>query len=367
MSGGVLASHSKWLPVGLQEHQVSLGEGGTPLLKMARLPKTEGVELEMWAKYEGSNPTGSFKDRGMAVAVAHILSEGGTSVACASTGNTSASAAAYAAKAGLRCVVLLPAGKVATGKIAQAAAYGAKIIAIRGSFDDAMRAVRELENDGFAIVNSINPYRIQGQKTIVFEVIEELSAVPDVHALPVGNAGNITAHFIGYCEAAGMGTPACSFCGGDCQLKNPVTMFTSMPRLLGVQAAGAAPFLSGKPVDKPETVATAIRIGNPQSWQAANIAIAKTGGKVIAVADAELLRVQKALAALEGIFCEPASAAGVAGVLAEAKAGNIHKGARVVCTLTGSGLKDPEAICTQSAVVEVDADIGSIVKAIGRQ
>ena len=362
---GLISQHANWLPSGLQEHEVSLGEGGTPLLPLQRLAAAEEVEIELWAKYEGQNPTGSFKDRGMAVAVAHALAEGQTSLLCASTGNTSASAAAYAARAGLPCRVILPAGKVAAGKLVQAIALGARIISISGGFDDAMRAVRELGGGLVAVVNSTNPYRLQGQKTVAFEVIDELGFVPDVHALPVGNAGNITAHWMGYCEAAGIATEACSFCQGKCSLLNKNNLNTdSTPELLGVQAEGAAPFVVGEPIEEPQTVASAIRIGNPQSWDAARIAIRDSGGRMIAVSDPELLRVRAALAAKEGIFCEPASAAGLAGVLAEAKAGRIVAGARVVCTLTGTGLKDQESVDRTGMIIETASDCASIARCL---
>lgn len=322
---------------------LSLGEGGTPLIPLLNLPAAAGVDLSLWVKYEGLNPTASFKDRGMAIAVAAAAADGIPGVICASTGNTSASAAAYAARANLVCLVLIPAGKVATGKIAQAVAHNATIVQIDGNFDDAMRAVRGFADSGrVAVVNSINPMRLQGQKTAAFEIIEALGAAPDYHALPVGNAGNITAHWIGYSEAAGRGTAACRHCGGKCATCRPLAGGEAPPKMVGVQAAGAAPFIAGNPVENPDTVATAIRIGNPQSYAEAQTVLEESGGWMQAVEDEDILHTQRQLAALEGVFCEPASAASVAGVLQDAKRGRIPAGARVVCTLTGHGLKEPD-------------------------
>lgn len=299
----------------------------------------------------------------MAVAVAAAKHNGSNTVVCASTGNTSASAAAYAATAGLVCVVLLPAGKVARGKLAQARIHGAKTYAIDGNFDDAMEIVKQFDDSMCAVVNSINPMRIQGQKTVAFEVIDQLGGAPDIHALPIGNAGNITAHWIGYCEAAGQQTAACGLCDQNCKFP-VVTVSASRPRLLGVQASGAAPFIHGKPIANPETVATAIRIGNPQSWQFAQTALAESGGTVVAVSDAQLLAAQSQLASLEGIFCEPASAASVAGLIIQAQAGKIAPGSKVVCTLTGNGLKDPDAISGTEEIPVIAADHEQIRKLI---
>lgn len=348
MMGGVLLRYRDRLPAiageAAQLAGYSLGEGSTPLIPLHNLPQAEGVGgAHLWVKYEGLNPTASFKDRGMAVAVASAAAAGMRCVVCASTGNTSASAAAYAARAGMACLILLPLGKVAAGKIAQAVAHNAVIVQIEGDFDDAMRAVRAHGDSGeVAVVNSINPMRLQGQKTAAFEVIEDLAGTPDYHALPVGNAGNITAHWIGYSEAAGRGTAACSHCKGECGICTPLPGGEMPPVMLGYQAAGAAPFLSGAPVQQPETVATAIRIGNPQSFAAAQTALEESGGWVGAVRDEEILHMQRQLAALEGVFCEPASAASVAGVVKDIRSGRIPAGARVVCTLTGHGLKEPD-------------------------
>ena len=341
MKSGVIKTHGARLPLPDNAPNLTLGEGNTPLL-----PLTLGGEygIKLHAKFEGANPTGSFKDRGMVVAVAAAIAKGARAVLCASTGNTSASAAAYAARAGLVCAVLLPEGKVAAGKIAQAVIHGAKIIRVRGNFDDAMSAVRFFEDKGeVAVVNSINPMRLQGQKTAAFEVCRQLGDAPDYHALPVGNAGNITAHWIGYAELCGISYKECAHCSGDCQFTN-TNPESKAPKMLGYQAEGAAPFLTGKPVQNPETIATAIRIGNPQSFNAAKAALKQSGGRISAVSDDEILKTQQTLAQIEGIFCEPASAASVAGVLKDAAAGKFEKGARIVCTLTGHGLKDPDIV-----------------------
>lgn len=358
MKQGLVTTFADRLPDGLVPHEVTLGEGATPLLRLRHLPDKHGIDCEVWVKFEGANPTGSFKDRGMAVAVTAARAKGARAVICASTGNTSASAAAFAAAAGMACIVLLPAGKVAAGKLAQATAHGARSYVLRGNFDDAMRAVQATTAEDVVIVNSINPMRIQGQKTIAFEIIAALGRTPDLHALPVGNAGNITAHWIGYSEAAGLPTAACTHCGDTCSFGTDGT--GNRPRLLGVQAAGAAPFLAGKPVAKPETVATAIRIGNPQSWDQAQAAMRESEGKFMAVDDATLLATQLELASLEGVFCEPASAAGVAGVIAESRAGNLAAGSLVVCTLTGHGLKDPDAVATTAHFQEIEPDAATI-------
>ena len=315
---------------------VSLGEGGTPLIHSPRLSEKVGRGCEVFVKYEGLNPTGSFKDRGMTVAVSKALERGAKTLICASTGNTSASAAAYAARAGMRCAVVLPAGKIASGKMAQAFAYGARIVAIEGNFDQALEIVRALgEREDFAIVNSINPDRIAGQKTAAFEIVDELGDAPDLHLLPVGNAGNITAYWAGYEEFRAAGKA------------------TRSPRMIGFQAEGAAPIFHGEVVARPETVATAIRIGNPASWSQANRAIEESGGTIDIVSDEEILDAQRWLASAEGIFVEPASAAPIAGLLARVQrrrirrafnASSIPDGCRIVCTVTGHGLKDPEVV-----------------------
>lgn len=361
---GLIATHAARLPAELAAHAITLGEGSTPLLRLNHLPDEHGIDIEIWVKFEGANPTGSFKDRGMVVAVTAAKARGARAVICASTGNTSAAAAAFAAAASLACIVLLPAGKVAAGKLAQATAHGARCFLLEDNFDAAMAAVLANQSDAVEIVNSTNPMRIQGQKTLAFEVVEQLGRVPDVHALPVGNAGNITAHWIGYSELAGQPTKACLHCGGDCSF--PATDNTKRPRMLGVQAAGAAPFITGAPVAAPETVASAIRIGNPQSWDPAHAVIAESGGSFMAVDDETLLATQLELASREGVFCEPASAAGVAGVLAQAKAGLIESGSVVVCTLTGHGLKDPDAVSATASFEKLGSDHGELEKILSQ-
>lgn len=320
---GLIDRFSSRLPVTDKTPRISLGEGNTPLIRLENIPRALGVDMDMYVKYEGLNPTGSFKDRGMTMAVSKAVEKGAKAIICASTGNTSASAAAYAARAGITAFVLIPDGKIAMGKLAQAMMHGAIIIQINGNFDDGMRLVKEVaEHAPVTIVNSINPYRIQGQKTAAFEVAQELSCAPDFHCLPVGNAGNITAHWMGYKEIA-------SEVGGQ-------------PRMLGYQAAGAAPFLRGGPVDNPETVATAIRIGHPQSWDKAWVVKEESNGWFDELIDDEILAAQKLLAQEEGVFCEPASAASLAGALRDIANGKIPQGSKVVCTLTGNGLKDPD-------------------------
>ena len=335
------------LPIAPETEAVSLHEGGTPLIELAHLPRELGTRCRILVKFEGLNPTGSFKDRGMTVAVTRAREEGRRAIVCASTGNTAASAAAYAARAGMTCFVLIPEGNVALGKIAQSIMHKAEILQIQGNFDDGMRLVREAAGElPIAIVNSINPYRLQGQKTAAFEVVEALGAAPDYHCLPVGNAGNITAHWIGYSELAACvepATAACTFCAGVCPF--PCEAAIGMrPRMVGYQAAGAAPFLRGAWVDAPETRATAIRIGHPQSWEHAWEASRESNGWFDECSDEEILAMQRSLAAREGVFCEPASAAAVAGAARDIARGRIEDGSVVVCTLTGHGLKDPSVV-----------------------
>lgn len=361
MTSGLISRFRRRLPLSAAAPELTLGEGNTPLLPLPHL--ADGIEI--FVKVEGANPTASFKDRGMVVATAEALARGAKCLICASTGNTSASAAAYAARAELPCIVIIPAGQVAAGKIAQAVAHNAKILQISGNFDDAMAAVKLFADDGVAaVVNSINPMRLQGQKTAALEISADF--IPDYHALPVGNAGNITAHWIGYCEAAGVGTAACSFCGGDCGFCETAVKDTAVkkrPVMLGYQAAKSAPFVVGTPVLQPDTAATAIRIGNPQSYSAAKLVIAESGGWIHAVDDIDILSMQKQLAARYGIFCEPASAASVAGVVADIVVGNITPPARIVCTLTGHGLKDPDIIGAPT-VQTADSDMDSMRRAI---
>jgi threonine synthase len=324
---------------------ITLGEGGTPLIHARRLGAEMGLE-RLFLKYEGTNPTGSFKDRGMVLAVNRALTAEARAVVCASTGNTSASAAAYAAAAGLPCFVVLPAGKVARGKLAQAIAAGARLVMIDGNFDAALAAVRRLGEEGVAaVVNSINPDRIAGQETAAYEIVDALGESPDAVALPVGNAGNITAYWAGFVRYAEAGN----------------TPSGRRPRMLGFQADGAAPIVRGAPVEAPETVATAIRIGNPASWAAAEAARDESGGAIEAVSDDEILKMQRAVAQLEGIFCEPASAAGVAGVARLAREERLHRSEGVVCILTGHGLKDPDVVIgEEGSLTPIPADLGSI-------
>jgi threonine synthase len=329
---------------------ISLGEGGTPLIHARRLGAEIGLS-NLHLKVEGANPTGSFKDRGMVLAVNRAVSAGARAIVCASTGNTSASAAAYAAAAGLPCHVILPAGRVARGKLAQALAAGAQPVMVDGNFDAALAAVRRLGEEGAAVVvNSINPDRLTGQQTAAFEVVDALGAAPDALALPVGNAGNITAYWAGFRRYADAGR----------------TPKASLPRMLGFQAEGAAPIVRGAPVDAPETVATAIRIGNPASWAGAVAARDESGGLIETVTDDEILEVQRMIVRLEGVFCEPASAAGVAGVRRLAADGRIGADEVVVCVLTGHGLKDPDAVQGQEgSLTPIPADLGSIRREMG--
>lgn len=365
---GLVAHHWKMLPDDARTGEVTLGEGSTPLLRLDNIARSQGLRFDLHCKFEGCNPTGSFKDRGMAVAISCARARGVGTVACASTGNTSASAAAYAGLAGMRCVVLVPEGRVAAGKVAQAVMHGAEIVQVRGSFDDAMRLVTGLAGEmPVEIVNSTNPMRLQGQKTVAFEVIEGLGRPPDYHALPVGNAGNITAHWIGYSEANGQATEACTLCkGGACAFKTGAAT-GARPRMVGYQAKGAAPFLRGGPVDDPETVATAIRIGRPQSWEYAWVASRESGGWFGELDDGDILSAQRLLAAEEGVFCEPASAAPVAGVLADAKEGRFEDGSCVVCTVTGHGLKDPSVAERHIRTTTIDPTPEALADAVGER
>jgi threonine synthase len=324
------------LGLGTDTPVVTLMEGSTPLVHAPRLSERLGIETHL--KFEGMNPTGSFKDRGMTVAVSHAKGNGAEAIICASTGNTAASAAAYAARAGLRGAVIVPEGKIAQGKLAQAVIHGARVIALRGNFDQALHLVMQIvERQPVELVNSINPHRIEGQKTAAFEVCDELGAAPDVLSIPVGNAGNITAWWKGFCEY-GQGRP----------------------RLYGFQAEGAAPIVLGKPVERPETIASAIRIGNPARWAEALEALEESGGRVEAVSDDEILDAQRWLASNEGVFCEPASAACVAGVLKHPPEGSL-----LVCVLTGHGLKDPDAALRAAPpVIGCDPDLEQVERAV---
>jgi threonine synthase len=361
---GIIERYRERLPVPAGARIISLGEGGTPLLRLENLPRRLGVRAEVYVKFEGTNPTGSFKDRGMTVAVTRAVADGARAVICASTGNTSASAAAYAARAGIRAFVVIPEGRIAPGKLAQAVVEGAVVLQVAGNFDAGLRLVRQVAAEApVTVVNSINPYRIQGQKTAAFEIVDALGGAPDYHCLPVGNAGNITAHWIGYCEYAGQPTAANTFKESPAV---PPAISTNRPVMLGYQASGAAPFLRGAMVDEPETVATAIRIGHPQSWDQAWAASRESGGWFGEFSDAEILDAQRMLAVEEGIFCEPASAISLAGALRDLKAGRIRARARVVCTLTGHGLKDVETALRHAglAPISVPAELGEVRKAI---
>lgn len=332
---GLLAEYEEYLPLTKTDEIVTLGEGGTPLVYSRDLSEATGAQV--YIKVEGMNPTGSFKDRGMTMAMTKVLSSGVKMVACASTGNTSASAAAYATKAGLGCAVILPAGKIAAGKLAQAIVHGAKLVAVDGNFDDCLKITCELTNKyPVALVNSINPYRLQGQKTAAFEIVDALGDAPDIHVLPVGNAGNISAYWMGYNEYAGRFTAASLT--EETQLLDPKA--TRVPQMWGIQAEGAAPFVKGEPVLNPETVATAIRIGNPASWDYAIAARDDSAGFITSVSDSQILSAQARLSAQTGIFVEPASAASIAGLLQAAQLGKVPAGVKIVCTVTGNGLKD---------------------------
>lgn len=322
---GIIDRYRAFLPIGKDDSIITLYEGNTPLHESHNLRNAINPDLHIFLKFEGLNPTGSFKDRGMTMAVTQAYNSGSRKIICASTGNTSASAAAYAANCGMEAYVLIPDGKIALGKMSQGMRYGAKVIQIKGNFDDALQIVRDISADGsISLVNSVNPYRIEGQKTGAFEIVDELGFAPDYHALPVGNAGNITAYWKGYKEY------------------HEKRISKTLPKMLGFQADGAAPIVYGAPVDNPETIATAIRIGKPASWKTAEEARDESGGRIDAVTDEEILQAYDMLASLEGVFCEPASAASVAGIIKLNKAGYFKPGEKIVCTLTGNGLKDPD-------------------------
>lgn len=345
---GLIEKYKKHLPVTDKTPIISLQEGATPLLRAERLSKHLGLDAEIYLKVEGLNPTGSFKDRGMTMAVSKAVEDGSPAVICASTGNTAASAAAYAAKAGIRCAVLLPENAIALGKLAQAITYGAQVIGVKGNFDDALELVKAMtEKHPITLVNSLNPYRIEGQKTAAFEVCDYLGCAPDYLAIPVGNAGNITAYWRGFKEYHDLG------------------VIHSLPQMLGFQAAGAAPIVQGTPVTNPETIATAIRIGNPASWKQALQARDDSQGCIEAVTDDEILQAYRLLASTEGVFAEPASAASIAGVISLAKRGHFSPGCRIVCVLTGNGLKDADTAMRVGAKPKViPVDFGAAEKEI---
>ncbi len=341
---GLIEEYRPWLPVDEATPVVTLREGGTPLVYACTISEMTGCQV--WLKYDGANPTGSFKDRGMTMAISKAAQEGARAVICASTGNTSASAAAYAVKAGMVCAVLVPQGKIAMGKLAQAIIHGASLLQVEGNFDDCLTLARALADDyPVSLVNSVNPDRIEGQKTASFEVVDMIGDAPDIHCLPGGNAGNITAYWKGYREYADAGHA------------------TRLPRMWGFQAAGAAPLVTGEPVLKPETIATAIRIGNPASWEQALAARDESHGLIDSVTDEQILAAYRLLAAKEGLFCEPASAASVAGLLQVHERGQLDPGQTVVCTLTGNGLKDPQWALESAPdpiIVPVDAAVAAV-------
>ena len=346
---GVIEQYREFLPVTDRTPVVTLNEGNTPLIETKNLAAAVNPALRLFLKFEGANPTGSFKDRGMTLAISKAAEAGAGAVICASTGNTSASASAYGARAGMAVFVLIPEGKIAMGKLAQAMIHRARVIQVEGNFDEALAIVKAVaERYPVTLVNSINPYRLEGQKTAAFEVCDQLDRAPDIHVLPVGNAGNITAYWRGYREYHACGKT------------------TSLPRMLGFQAAGAAPIVLGHVVEKPRTIATAIRIGNPASWKAAVEAARESKGEINLVTDDEIVDAYRMIAGLEGVFCEPASAASVAGVIKLNRAGYFTGGETVVCTLTGHGLKDPDMAMTVSQKpTTIKARIEDVVKVLG--
>ncbi len=364
---GLVDRYRDRLPVSATTRAISLGEGNTPLIKLENIPRIIGKDVEIYVKYEGLNPTGSFKDRGMTMAVTKAVEAGSKAIICASTGNTSAAAAAYAARAGIKAFVLIPEGKIAMGKMAQAMMYGAITMQIRGNFDDGMRLVKEVADQApVTIVNSINPYRLQGQKTAAFEIVDALGRAPDYHCLPVGNAGNITAHWMGYSEQA---VDPSEYATNRCEYDREADAFTGLPaqaarpKMIGYQAAGSAPFLRGAPVEHPETIATAIRIGNPQSWNHAHAVMKESGGWFDELQDSEILEAQRMLSMYEGVFCEPASAASLGGAIRDVKNGKIPEGSVIVCTLTGNGLKDPDTAikqCSDAVMLTIDATMNDV-------
>lgn len=344
---GVIEEYRSRLPVSKKTPVVTLNEGGTPLIYACNI--SEILQNDVWLKFEGANPTGSFKDRGMTMAISKAAEDGARAVICASTGNTSASAAAYATKAGMTPVVLVPQGKIAMGKLAQAIAHGSKLLQVDGNFDDCLTLARELsERYPVALVNSVNPFRIEGQKTASFEVVDALGFAPDIHALPVGNAGNITAYWKGYLEYERDG------------------MAKSRPAMWGFQAEGAAPIVRGEPVKNPETIATAIRIGNPASWQQAIAARDESGGVIDMVSDEEILSAYRLVAAKEGVFVEPSSAAGIAGLIKYKNSGRLPKGKKIVITVTGNGLKDVQWVLDGApAPIVIPVDVTKAAEVIG--
>lgn len=346
---GLINKYSEYLPVTVETPIITLNEGNTPLIKADNLAKKIGLEAEIYLKFEGANPTGSFKDRGMTMAVSKAAEAGANAIICASTGNTSAAAAAYGAKAGMRTFVLIPDGYIALGKLSQAMMYGAEIIAIKGNFDEALEVVRTVsEKYPVTLVNSVNPYRIEGQKTGAFEICEALGKAPDYHFIPVGNAGNITAYWKGYKEY------------------HALNKIAQLPKMMGFEATGSAAIVRGERILKPETIATAIRIGNPASWQQAENARDESKGIIDCVTDEEIIDAYKLIASNEGILCEPASAASVAGLIKANKSKMVEEGSKIVCILTGNGLKDPDSAIKYSGaeVKKTSSDINDILRAM---
>jgi len=345
---GLINQYKNFLPVTEKTPVITLNEGNTPLIKASHITEIIKEEISLYFKFEGVNPTGSFKDRGMTLAISKAAEENAKAVICASTGNTSASASAYSARANISCIVIIPEGKIAMGKLAQAMIHGAMVLQIDGNFDDALKMVKELvQKYPIVLVNSLNPFRIEGQKTAAFEVCDYLGQAPVYHALPVGNAGNITAYWKGYKEYHASGK------------------INALPRMIGFQAAGAAPIVLGHPVTNPETIATAIRIGNPASWKGALAARDESGGRIDAVTDDEILEAYKFIASKEGIFCEPASAASLAGVIKLSKQNYFKKGDSIVCTLTGHGLKDPDnALKISKQPIKIKAELPALENAL---
>lgn len=347
---GIIRQYPDFYRFDDDRHVVSLLEGNTPLIPAPRLAEKIHPGISIFLKFEGLNPTSSFKDRGMTVAVSRAAEAGSKSVICASTGNTSASAAAYAARGGLKAFVVIPEGKIALGKLAQAMIHGATVIKVLGNFDEALKIVRDIaDNYPLTLVNSLNPHRIEGQKSGAFEICDALGAPPDYHSLPVGNAGNITAYWAGYKAYKDAGK------------------ISTLPKMIGFQAEGAAPIVRGYPIEKPETIATAIRIGNPASWKKAEAARDESGGLIDMVSDEEILQAYRLVAATEGVFCEPASAASIAGLVKKAKTGLFGGGERIVCTLTGHGLKDPDTAIKISTVepVTCEPDMKKVLNVLG--
>lgn len=347
---GVIATYQEWLDLPAASSPVTLLEGNTPLIPTPRLAEALGGGFELFVKYEGLNPTGSFKDRGMTAAITQAVADDARAVICASTGNTAASAAAYAARAGLRCIVIVPEGKIAKGKLAGALAYGAEVLNISGNFDEGLRLVREAASSlPVMLVNSVNRYRLEGQKTAAFEIVDTLGDAPDIMCLPVGNAGNITAYWMGFRQYHDAGRSH------------------SLPMLLGVQAAGAAPIVHGHIVEKPETIATAIRIGNPARWREASEALEESDGQIVAAEDAEILSAWRMIAATEGVFVEPASAAGIAGLKKQIDSGQVRvRDKRVVCVVTGHGLKDAEMVLKNAPSPNaIDSSLESLASYLG--